>query len=128
VPAVGTSVGVERIIEVMKEFEMFPDMVGGTQVLVTVFAPESREASIQLASTLRAAGIACEIDLRRKKGLKQQITYASNKGIPLIAVLGPDEIAEGTVTLRTGPKDQRQVPLAEAAAQVQRFLEELGRG
>ncbi len=126
-PAVGSSVGVERIIEVMREFEMFPSILGGSEVLVTIFSRQTREASLALASQLRAAGLATEVALKEAKGLKQQVTYAAAKGIPLIAVLGPDEIAAQTVTLRAGPRDQRQVPLADAASGARRFLTELGR-
>ncbi len=128
VPAVGSSVGVERIIEVMREFDMFPPLIGGTEVLVTIFSPETRAASLALAGRLREAGLACEVALKETKGLKQQITYAANKSIPLIAVLGPDEIAAETVTLRAGPKNQRQVPAAQVAQQARTFLEELRGG
>jgi histidyl-tRNA synthetase len=125
IPAVGTSIGLERIIEVMKEFSMFPEMVGGADVLVTIFDAATRAESLALASELRRSGICCEVSLRRPKGLKQQITYAAGKKIPLVAVLGPDEIAAGRVTLRAGPDNQRQVKRSEVVAEVQRFLADL---
>ena len=121
-PAVGTSIGLERIIEVMKEFEMFPETLRGTEILVAIFDETARNESLALAAELRRAGLRCEIYLRRPKGLKKQITYANAKGIPVIAVLGPDEIAAGEVTLRAGAETQLRVKRAEVAAAAERFL------
>ncbi len=42
-----------------------------------------------------------------------------------MAVVGPDEIARGEVTLRAGADNQRQVKRAEAAAESRRFLDEM---
>ena len=50
-PATGTSFGIERIIDVMEEFDMFPPAVGKTvtQALVTVFDAELTQESLKLA-------------------------------------------------------------------------------
>ncbi len=128
VPATGTTLGLERIIEVMKEFSMFPEIRGGTQLLAAIFDPSTRDDSLALASELRRGGIRCEIPLKPPKGLKQQIAYASEKGIPLIAILGPDEIAAGEVMLRAGPADQRRVKRAQVVEEVRRFLESVPKG
>ncbi|MCK4306188.1 MAG: histidine--tRNA ligase, partial [Candidatus Eisenbacteria sp.] len=125
IPAVGTTIGLERIIEVMKEFSMFPEVLTGTEVLVTIFDASTRNDSLAIANELRRAGIRCEVSLQRPKGLKRQISYASSKEIPLIAVIGPDEIAAGEVTLRAGPKKQRKVKRAEVGKEARLFLESL---
>ncbi len=125
IPATGTSLGLERIIEVMKEFSMFPDLGAGCELLVAAFDASVTGECLALASELRNAGLRCEAPLKAPKGLKPQISYAANKGIPLIAILGPDEVAAGEVTLRSGPKDQRRVARKEAAEEARRFLEEL---
>ena len=54
-PATGTSFGIERIIDVMEEFDMFPTTVGKTvtQVLMTVFDDDLMEESLKLATQLR---------------------------------------------------------------------------
>lgn len=121
-PATGTSIGLERIIEVMKEFEMFPADLGGTEILVAIFDETARNESLALARELRGVGLRTEIALRPPKGLKKQISYASAKGIPVIAVLGPDEIAAGEVTLRAGRDRQERVKRAEIGVEAQRFL------
>jgi histidyl-tRNA synthetase len=122
-PATGTSIGLERIIEVMKEFDMLPETGGGTEILVTIFDDATRNAALGLASELRRGGLRCELILLHPvKGLRPQINYASTKGIPLIAVLGPDEIAAGQVVLRAGAEQQLRVNRGDAVAEAKRML------
>jgi histidyl-tRNA synthetase len=116
-PATGTTVGIERIIDVMEELQMFPRGVGKTvtQVLVTVFDEARRADSIRVASELRAAGTDTEVWLDLD-GLGKQLKYAAVKGIPFAVIIGPDEAAARAATLRdltTG--EQVQVPQTELA-------------
>lgn len=111
-PATGTSIGIERIIDVMEELQMFPPELGKTvtHVLVTVFDAERRSDSLRVASALRAGGIHAEV-WYETDGLSKQLRYAAARGIPLAIIIGPDEIAAGNVTLRdlaTG--EQQAVP------------------
>jgi histidyl-tRNA synthetase len=80
---------------------LYPVHIGGTvvQVLVTVFSDETRRDSSRLAAELRAAGINTELYME-DKNLGRQFKHADRKGIPLVAVLGPDEIANGAVNLK----------------------------
>ncbi len=100
-PATGTTVGIERIIDVMEDLQMFPSDLGKTvtQVLITVFDEARRAASLKVAMILRSAGINAEVwyDL---DGLGKQMKYAAAKGIPFSIILGPDEAAANAVTLR----------------------------
>jgi len=124
-PAVGTSIGLERIIEVMKEFSMLPAPTGGTEILVAIFDDATRNEALALAAELRRADLRCEVVLKPPKGLRPQINYACTKGIPLIAVLGPDEISAGQVALRAGAGQQLKVERAAAATEAKRMLAEL---
>ncbi len=127
-PATGTTIGLERIIDVMKEFRMLPGRGGGSEVLVAVFDAATRNAALALSGELRRGGLRAEILLRPAKGLRQQIAYASEKGIPLMAIIGPDEIAEKRVTLRAGPGNQRTVAREQVVAEARAFLAELTAG
>jgi histidyl-tRNA synthetase len=100
-PATGTTIGIERIIDVMDELQMFPPNLGKTvtQVLVTVFDAERRAASLALTMELRAAGINAEV-WYDADGLGKQLKYAAAKGIPYAILIGPDEAASNVVTLR----------------------------
>lgn len=100
-PATGTTIGIERIIDVMDELKMLPPDVGQTvtQVLVTVFDAARRADSVRVATVLRAAGINAELWFE-SDGLGKQLKYAAAKGIPFAVIIGPDEAAEDAATLR----------------------------
>ncbi len=100
-PTTGTSFGIERIIDLMDELELYPLHLGGTlvQVLVTVFSEETRRASARIGNQLRAAGINTEVYLGTRK-LGRQLAHADKKGIPIVVIAGPDEIEAGVVKLR----------------------------
>lgn len=123
-PTTGVSLGIERIIDVMDELGLYPAEIGGTvvQVLVTVFSPDMRPGATQLAAQLRAEGINTELILQDKK-LGQQFGTADKKRIPVVAVQGPDEAAQGLVKLkRLRDGVEVAVPSAEAAAKVRELL------
>jgi len=100
-PTTGTSFGIERIIDLMDELELYPPQLGGTlvQVLVTVFSEETRRASARIGNQLREAGINTEVYLGTRK-LGRQLAHADKKGIPIVVIAGPDEIEAGAVKLR----------------------------
>lgn len=100
-PTTGVSLGIERIIDLMDVFDLYPAEISGTvvDVLVTAFDDTTKRESAQLAAELRAAGINTELFMEKKK-LGKQFAHADKKGIPLVAVLGPDEIANNVVKVR----------------------------
>lgn len=111
IPITGTSLGIERIIDVMDELNMYPPNLGRTVVdtLVTVFDSERRAMSLTVAQDLRAAGLNTEVwyDL---DNLGKQLKYASARGIPFVIIIGPDEAAANVVTLRDlSSGDQQQI-------------------
>jgi histidyl-tRNA synthetase len=102
-PTTGTSLGIERIIDVMDELNLYPSHISGTvvEVLVTVFNETTEAASAKLAAELRRAGIRTELYMTDgKHKLSSQFAHADKKGIPLVAVLGDEEIAQGVVKLK----------------------------
>ncbi len=125
-PATGTTVGIERIIDVMEELRMFPPEVGRTvtQVLVTVFDDDRQKVSLRIASELRGAGINTEVWFETD-GLGKQLKYASAKGIPYAVIVGPDEAGAGAATLRDLNSGE-QVKV-ERARLVQELNEKLNR-
>jgi len=100
-PNVGTSLGIERIIDLMDLLGLYPANIVGTvvQVLVTVFNEESRSASARLASDLRAGGVRTELYMQ-ERAFGKQFEYANKKAIPVVAIVGPEEISAGVVKLK----------------------------
>ncbi len=119
-PATGTSFGIERIIGVMEEFDMFPRTVGKTvtEVLVTVFDADLAPESLKIATVLRQNGIRTEVYSRPTR-IGTQMKYADTKGIPYAVILGSDEIEAGTVVVRNlANREQHIVPREDLVAQI----------
>ena len=117
IPACGFSLGLERILVVMNEREMFPAEVGAApaDVMVAVWSEDSIAESIGLAQELRAGGLRVDLYPEADK-LGKQFKYASALGVPFVAVIGDEERAKGEVALknmRSG--EQRTVPHEQAA-------------
>jgi len=100
VPSVGVSLGLERIITVMEELGMLPGAATTADVLVTVFDDATRGASLAVTSKLRAAGVKTDLFLGDGK-LKNQLKYANARAYPWVVVIGPEEAAAGTVSLKS---------------------------
>jgi histidyl-tRNA synthetase len=101
VPACGFSLGLERIIVVMTERNMFPATVigGGVDVMVTLWNEQTRADSLALASEFRAAGLRVDLYPEADK-LGKQFKYASGRNVPFVAILGDDERAQGKVSIK----------------------------
>jgi histidyl-tRNA synthetase len=123
IPACGFSLGLERILVVMTERQMFPADVqaSGPDVLVTIFSAESMAESLALAGELRHAGLRVEMYPEADK-LGKQFKYASGRNASFVAILGSDEIARGEVTIKnmkTG--EQTSVPRASVAERLTKW-------
>jgi histidyl-tRNA synthetase len=118
-PTSGTSLGIERIIDLMDDLDLYPPHIGGTvvQVLVTVFSDETQPASMKLANTLRKAGIRTEVYMSDSKfKLGKQFNYADKKNIPITVVMAPDEIEAGVVNIKRLKDGQETQVAYEASA------------
>lgn len=123
-PAVGTSLGVDRLIDVMTEHDLFPPAVARphTQILVTRFDEAGIADGIALATEFREAGLRTEMYLERA-GLADQIRHALKREVRLVAILGPEEAEAGTVALRDlAAGSQVSVPRGEAVERARAML------
>ena len=124
IPACGFSLGLERIIVVMTDRQMFPEAVarGAVDVLVTIWNGETRGDALALAGELRAEGLRVDVYPEADK-LGKQFRYASSRHVPFVAIVGDDERTRGEVAikdLRSG--EQTTVRRAEAAARTREWL------
>jgi len=124
VPACGFSLGLERIIVVMTEREMFPEALVSSpaDIMVSIWNEESLSYSIGLARELRAAGVRVDLYPEADK-IGKQFKYASGRGIPFVAVAGDDERARGEIAikdLRSG--EQRSVKREDLTTELRRML------
>jgi histidyl-tRNA synthetase len=120
VPACGFSLGLERIIVVMSEREMFPEKLASSpaDVMVTIWNEDSIGESVTLAGELRREGLRVDVYPEADK-MGKQFKYASARDIPFVAIIGDDERARGEVAIKdmkTGA--QRSVKRAEVPAAI----------
>ncbi len=97
---VGISFGADRIYDVLQELNLFPESAAaGTRVLISNFDAEAELYALPLLQQLREAGIAAELYPSSAK-LKKQMSYADDKSIPYVILIGSDEMQSGILTLK----------------------------
>jgi histidyl-tRNA synthetase len=106
IPACGFSLGLERILVVMSERNMFPASVlrGAADVMVALWSAETAQDASAMAQELRRAGLRVDLYPNPDKPGKQ-FKYAAGRQYHVVALAGDDERRDGTVTvknLRTG--------------------------
>ncbi len=120
VPACGFSLGLERIIVVMTEREMFPaELISSpAEVMITIWNEDSIEESLVLATELRKQGLRVDLYPEADK-MGKQFKYASSRNIPFVLIVGDDERERGEVAikdLKSG--EQQSVKRAEVASAI----------
>jgi len=128
VPACGFSLGLERILVVMGERGMFPSSVATTpaDVMLAVMDPKDLDFALRASGGLRDAGLRVLVYPEPDK-IGKQIKYADSRGIPFVAILGSDEIANGTITVKhLAAKTQNTYELTAAGAAILKELNERG--
>ena len=117
---VGISFGADRIYDVMCGLCLYPEEAGvTTRVLFLNFGEAEQPAALRAMKQLRAAGIPCEMYPDATK-MKKQMEYANRRAIPLVVIIGSDELAAGNATVKNmATGEQQAVPLAELAARLQ---------
>lgn len=123
VPAVGFSLGLERILLLMDERNMYPPLPLGPQVYLCSLdvAPATVLAA---AAALRRSGLRVDVYPQPAK-LKRQLQYASESAHALAAgILGSEEAAAESITLKhLASGEQVTVRWSEAATQIQGWEE-----
>ena len=123
VPACGFSLGLERIIVVMTERNMFPAKVsrGAADVMVTFMGDGLRADALALANELRAERLRVEVFPEGGRKLDRALKYAGTRNVPVLAILGEDEAARGEVAVRDlQTRQQDAAPRATAAKDIAR--------
>ena len=101
IPACGFSLGLERILVVIGERNMFPPSLAMTpaDVMIATFDAASAPDAMRVATTLRGQGLRVLVYPDADK-IGKQIKYADGRGIPFVALLGENEIKGGTLTVK----------------------------
>ncbi len=126
-PAVGWALGVERVLELLKEQGTLPEPKGPD---VYAIVPDAAALPVvfKTLQALRAQGVSVQMHAGAGEGMgsmKSQFKKADGSGATLGLIFGGDELARGEVTLkalRDGVGAQEAVPLADVTARVQAKL------
>ncbi|MCK4573145.1 MAG: histidine--tRNA ligase [candidate division Zixibacteria bacterium] len=100
IPAVGSSIGVDRLLAALIELKALKLKEAASRVLVTVMDAERLTDYLELLRRLRDEGIPSEIFSGDTKNLTKQIKYADRAGIPFAVIAGSNEFENGTVTVK----------------------------
>ncbi len=98
-PATGFSFGVSRLASALRAAGREAAQAARGPVVVIVFTPDRMADYFAVAGELRNAGIAAEVYLGQS-GMKAQMKYADRRLSPAAIMIGDDEIAAGTVTVK----------------------------
>lgn len=133
VPACGFSLGLERIIVVMTERNMFPPTLaqGSVDVLVTCLVDPAeaetlagaRAGALRLAGELRATGLRVDVFPDASRKFDKPLKYATARGARVMAIFGENEVSRGEASIRNlETREQITVPRDEATAAIARLL------
>jgi len=124
-PAVGFAMGDLVITLVLEELDLIPAAIKtpSALILVTVFNEDTQLESLSLSEELRQAGLKVNCYPQVDK-IGKQLKYGDRTGIKVAVLLGPDELANQSITLKdltTG--NQQTVARSESAKMIAQLLE-----
>lgn len=98
-PGIGFAMGVERFLMEAEAQGISMDKPDYVKIYLAAMSDEAKDVAMKLAYDLRLQGVGCEVDLAGRS-FRAQMKYAGKAGIPYLAVLGDDEIANGRVNVK----------------------------
>ena len=121
VPAVGASIGVDRLLAALIALGRTGHQKSTAKVLITNMDAALQDDYIAMTWELRRAGIPAELYLGTAKGPGKQLKYADFWGVPIAVLYGSNEKEKGIVTIKDMDAGRKR---AEALANRQDWLEE----
>ncbi|GHE21885.1 histidine--tRNA ligase [Halomonas urumqiensis] len=127
-PAVGFAMGIERLVLLLETLELVPDdALGELDLYLLAMDDSASSQALLLAERLRSALPDLRVQLHCGGGsFKSRIKKADKSGARLAILLGADELANGTATLKflREERDQLSLPQAELAETLRRLLDD----
>jgi len=119
-PGIGFGMGIERLMLAMEDSGVEPPLPPAADVYAVAAGDETRDAAFTLCQECRAAGLVADFDPLHRS-VKSQMKSAGKSGAKVVLMIGTDELAGGTVTLRDmGTGEQTTVSRSEAVAKASR--------
>ena len=93
------SIGLTRLFYVLDANDFIDRSFSSPADVLIIPMTDDVEGAVRLSVDLRSRGIRTQVYLEDKK-FKQKMTYADRLGVPFVAILGEDEIAQGKLSLK----------------------------
>jgi histidyl-tRNA synthetase len=98
-PGVGSSIGLDRLVAALEELDLLPAAQNGASVIIFNIDDNLQSYYLDLANSLRKAGIQCEIFHANKK-MNQQFKFAETKGHTFALICGEEEQKSASYTVK----------------------------
>lgn len=110
VPAVGASIGIDRLFAALTKLGQIEKKQSVVDVLVTVMDPSLIDDYLGMVRELRRK-YNTVIWMGEDTSFRAQLAYAAKEGIPVVIIMGPDEVAAGKVKVKfMWRREQFEVP------------------
>lgn len=96
IPAVGMTFGLDVIYAVLCERDQASR---GTETGLFIIPMSTEKESVTLASGLRKEGLRVSLETVKRK-MKKSLDYANKEGIPYVIILGENEVASKSLTVK----------------------------
>jgi histidyl-tRNA synthetase len=97
---VGFAMGDVMITLLLQKYGLIPeDKPFAEAILVTLFDEDNTPTAVSLSARLREQGLKVILYPERSK-LQKQLKFADRSGVRIVAMLGPEEVAAGNVSIK----------------------------
>ena len=98
VPATGISIGIDRLIYAIEQFDKFQSNKKPL-IIIANLIPEQISNYLSIAEVVRDEGYACEI-FYGSNNLSKQLKYSDKRKASLVIIIGEDEIKNKTISIK----------------------------
>ena len=121
IPAVGVSLGVDRLIAGLERLNITPTASSAAQALILNLIPDAGIEYLAMAREVRDAGIACSIYLGGDMSFQAQLAYALKKEMAYVVIRGEEEKAKGVIAIKNlATREQTEMPREKLKAYFQK--------
>lgn len=107
-PGIGFGMGIERLLLVMENEGIEISRPALTDVFLCTHGQQARLRAAQLVRDLRCEDVKADMD-HCARSIKAQFKYADKIGAKFVGVIGENELADGTIVLKTMKTGEERV-------------------
>jgi len=124
----GFGMGVYTLSLFLKTYNLIPDEIREKDYSDTIYIASINDDmstyAFELAQIIRDEDFPCIIDYRFKN-LKNQLSKANELGVTIVLIIGPEELAERTVTIRNMiSEEQKTIALSDLINEVYDIIDQ----